>query len=640
MGFKVGQHTINESKINPDDAIFVFLVGDNFNNRQELIESDEDQAIASQTAVNIDTPILFVLKKTEERFNRFIKEGEDHLKKSYLIIRSKNEFLSTPLVFSYDHAAILDELFFIQGSYSKSNPIHLLINNLFGLDWVHKIKRSQSDMRVASSPSSSTPSTPERARKTFSRPGFSATPSPTDSAKNAASIELDKSRNNDANSDDEKLPSTSGKPRMNFSRVTSGNSSVARALLSARSTSEKPNLSISTVAQGPAHADSLSSLRDARRLESGNSGSNSDDESYTNIHVDTSDRQANVPDKLNTDFLRFTATNSILENKKNYLRNLFNWFDPSKKNNVHRAKEAGDFIVWLFDKNNNHLLKRERYHFSESYSLTTHSAIQVLRFLESCYPELTVDPRIIGLKKASPEIEEHKYYRKTEAIVVNDKPVSLSQYMRTIQVPVANSTQIVTLSWRFSTKNNKKQVIHKNHAEEFLRDKDFSYLELNTLFKFYCGKDDKKIYVDRAIDYFNFSNHPSDENVQERVKREAEFFVKGLIADQTNFCRQARTSGVHFFSGVSEGDSRSYCELLRFFADNYGVGSNFNQTTGLTQELDRVAKKSKGYFYTYWKQVQGTSYVPSAKNIVVEAQNIGTNKASIKISKKMPGCFG
>ena len=125
-----------------------------------------------------------------------------------------------------------------------------------------------------------------------------------------------------------------------------------------------------------------------------------------------------------------------------------------------------------------------------------------------------------------------------------------------------------------------------------------TYRDLDNAFK--AGVKSKQEYIDNVLSYFNKKNHPSateagGKQAQARLQQEAYHFVQGLLNTSANYCRNPRSTSffcITFQSLMAKqgsGLTRSFCELLKFFADDATFGSFV--VKGTTSADDRALSK-------------------------------------------------
>jgi len=647
MVLQVGSQVL--TRIEEEDVIIYLFASSSISSIKKTKESSLQEAVTAQTAIDIETPRLYVLKNTSSNLHTLFPALPHDAKKSILVVRSKAQLLQSYEIFSYEGEYTIHPDFVKSGGLYPLD-MDLLRTNFLDLNWTYIGCYDGASSKIVASPARSRPT--------------SATGMLAGSVVNEAPLEVDTHRLRTSVSVDfgdptipDKLraasaPSTPVNARKVIVRRTPPHyqglaaSSAAKVVASNLKDGRSPPRSNEFVVEATTHqvqpdsptfesntgGISALTLAGAVSTLTGTASAVSVDEQEVFPVIIRS------PQDLNAQFSTGASEKQI------YLTNFFNYFDArpitDEATRDCRSKEAINFILWLLHPCNSHLLNKSRHTLFETYSIYNRSPIQVLRFLELQYPEVTVDKRLIELKRQHTKIQKSDHYQDIKTISVNGRNIELSQQVDTVIATIPNRVEPVILSWSQLSKNQAKRFTHKNCLGRFIRSQPFSYDELNALFKYDSVIGDKTVYVKRIIEYFTLENHPVDTDIQDRVKQEAINFVIGLIANRnSNFCRKPKTSGFYAIFAATDGDSRSFSELLRYFADVFGVGTDFNQRTGILTELHRIAQKSKGCLYSYWKQTQSTSYVPTAKNISINGQNIGTPTATVEIGGPKSSCF-
>jgi len=354
------------------------------------------------------------------------------------------------------------------------------------------------------------------------------------------------------------------------------------------------------------------------------------DELALPLILDPNPASQNDPKLLN-DYLKKNLTGSIIEKKQQYLQVLINWFDPLVTQNIQnhekRSKEAIAFLSWIAKNPAECPLTEVRHRlFDLSHRVTTRSFIKAFRCIETFYKHQAHE--IQEIKKSHPEIQKSKHYNQALTVTPlhpRERPVSLI-YTEHYQSKSSSAKSYVCCK----IPGDKRALIiqkWKNHQPCVL-----SASDLENIFKNSLKDNDKKTYADRVVTYFSAQangikkkNSPRQQDILNKLQIEANDFVKNALMRPDNFSRNNAR-----YLGVKNNYTRSYCELLRFFAANYGFtpSGELNELGKcIHAEMREINRNGAGYF----KQLTSTVYAPSTKQHLVLER--ASRRNSLRIGK-------
>jgi len=311
-------------------------------------------------------------------------------------------------------------------------------------------------------------------------------------------------------------------------------------------------------------------------------------------------------DTLNTQFAAAGNTPTAIH-KKAYLAAVFARFDD--QSNEAQQTEALTFVRGLIN-DDTHFLRQQMGRFSDREdTVNTASFTTLMRFFATYFlntrgaiGDLFITPQEVMVSANERRTINPLQRHNNEAIVISYRngEVTLNSFGSIGgKLPYINkTTDANTLDTKFIDINPEGNSIVARGYD--ILDQAFNNNVSVSDPAFAKSISNKGDYIQNVLLYFNTNNHlPA---AADRLKQEACNFVHGLLNNQENCCRQARPFslfGIKFTSAMANnpaGFTRSFCELLKFFAVKFSdvVGTNSTNnpegkqlSTIITEYLDQ-----------------------------------------------------